>query len=128
MRHTLFLFGEAEKGDLCMPLLFRSLPELADKLGNPPEESEGILYAVQALLYDRELIYFRVREEGFSYTDYLKGLGFLQNKDAFPLLAGICMPGVGNHELLAAAKPVCEMHQSCLIISEKDLYDYLTVK
>ena len=128
MRHTLFLFGEAEKGDLCMPLHFRSLPELADRLGNPPEESEGILYAVQALLYDRELIFFRVREEGFSYTDYLKGLGFLQNKDAFPSLAGICMPGVGNHELLAAAKPVCEMHQSCLIISEKDLYDYLTVK
>ncbi len=128
MRHTLFLFGEAEKGDLCTPLLFRSLPELADRLGNPPEESEGILYAVQALLYERELIFFRIREEGFSHTDYMRGLHYLESKEAFPALSGICMPGVGSRELIEAAKPLCDLHQSCLIISEKDLYDYLTVK
>ncbi len=128
MRHTLFLFGEAEKGELCTPMLFRSLPELADKLGNPPEESEGILYAVQALLFERELIFFRIREEGFSHIDYVKGLKFLEDREALPPLAGICMPGVGSFELIEAAKPLCDLHQSCLIISEKDLYDYLTVK
>ena len=61
MRHTVFLFGEAERGDFCTPLVCRSLPQLAETVGNPPEESQGILYAVQALLFQRELIFFALK-------------------------------------------------------------------
>lgn len=127
MRHTIFLFGEAEKGEFCTPILCKSLPHLAEILGNPPEQSQGILYAVQALLYERELIYFRVKEEGFSVQDYMRGLKILQNKEIVPILSAICMPGVGDNTIIDATNPVCVLHKSCLIITEKDLYDFLTV-
>jgi hypothetical protein len=126
MRQTIFLFGEAEKGDFCTPLLCKSLPHLAETFGNPPEESLGILYAVQALMFDRELIYFRVKEEGFSIADYMRGIRLLENKETFRHLTAICMPGVGDAEIIEATNPICSVHQSLLITTEKDLYDYLT--
>jgi|SRR5579863_3633140 hypothetical protein len=126
MRHTIFLFGEAEKGEFCTPHLCRSLPQLAETFGNPPEESLGLLYAVQALLFERNLIYFRVQEEGFSTCDYMRGLCLLKNKEAFHPLTAICMPGVGDAEIIDATSPICSLHHSLLITSEKDLYDYLT--
>jgi hypothetical protein len=126
MRHTIFLFGEAEKGDFCNPQLCKSLPQLSDNFGNPPEDSQGILYGVQALLYERELVFFRVKEEGFSTDDYMRGLKFLQNREIFPYLTAICMPGVGDAEILKATNPICALHKSCLIITESDFYDYLT--
>lgn len=127
MHHRVFLFGEAEKGDFCKPLLFRSLPQLADTLGNPPHESQGIFYAVQTLLHERELVYFRVKEEGFSRDDYFKGLKVLdERKDLSINLIAIGMPGVGDAEIIEAATPVCTKHKSMLLFSEKDLYDLLT--
>lgn len=126
MRHSIFLFGEAEKGDFCTPLLCKSLPQLADTLGNPPEESQGISYAIQALLYERELIYFRVKEEGFSTQDYMRGLKWLQNKEPAFQLTAICMPGVGDAGIIDATHEICSLYKSCLIISEKDLYDFFT--
>jgi hypothetical protein len=126
VRHTVFLFGEAEKGDFCLPLVCNSLPQLADTLGNPPGESKGILYAVQALLYGRDLLFFRVKEEGFSTQDYIKGLKFLQNKEISSPLSAICMPGMGDTTIIDATKTICQQHKSFLIIDEKDLYDYLT--
>lgn len=126
MRHVVFLFGEAERGDFCTPLFCRSLPQLADTLGNPPEESLGIFYAVQAILYQRELIYFRVKEEGFSTQDYLRGLKLLQNKEINIEPSAICMPGVGDEEIISAITPVCSLYKSFLITNERDLYDYLT--
>lgn len=126
MRRTIFLFGEAEKGDFCTPLLCRSLPQLAETFGNPPEESLGILYAVQALMYDRELIFFRVKEEGFSVSDYMRGIRLLENKESYRGLTAICMPGVGDAEIIEATNPICSLYRSLLITSEKDLYDFLT--
>lgn len=125
-KHTVFLFGEAEKGDFCTPLLLKSLPQLAEVCGNPPPESLGIQYAVQALLYERELVFFRVKEEGFSLSDYMRGLKLLENPSLFHNLAAICMPGVGDEELIDASCTVCTIHKSFLITSEKDLYDFLT--
>jgi hypothetical protein len=124
-RHTVFLFGEAEKGDYCTPVLCKSLPQLIDMLGNPPEESEGIFYAIQALLYERDLIYFRVKEEGFSTQDYMRGLKILKKKEAFPELSAIALPGVGDTDILDAMQPVCHLYQSFLIVTQKDLYDFL---
>ena len=126
MKHKLFLFGEAEKGDFCTPLLLESLPQLADMLGNPPEESEGILYAVQALLFERTLIYYRVKEEGFSVGDYMKGLKVIENKEFIRDITAICLPGVGNHEIIEATTHICSDRKAFLIASQKDLYDFLT--
>lgn len=127
MRHTIFLFGEAEKGELCTPMLCKSLGQLAQIFGNPPEESQGLFYAVQSLLYQRELIYFRISEEGFSYEEYMRGLKLLRNANLkIPTLTAICMPGVGDPNIVDATIPVCETHRSLLIINEKDLYDFLT--
>jgi len=128
MRQTIFLFGEAEKGDFCTPIFCRSLAQLADTVGNPPEETLGILYAVQALMYEKELIFFRVKEEGFSTQDYMKGLKILQNKNLTNHLTAICMPGVGDIEIIDATQPICTLYKSCLIVTEKDLYDYLTYR
>lgn len=75
MKKRVFLFGEAEKGDMCAPLRLQSLIELQEQLGNPPEGSLGIDYAVQTLLYKRELIFYRIREEGFNNEDYMRGEG-----------------------------------------------------
>jgi hypothetical protein len=126
MKPTVFLFGEAEKGDFCTPLLCKSLLQLADTLGNPPQESLGIPYAIQALLFERELVFFRVKEEGFSTSDYMRGLRLLQNKEVIPHLHAICIPGVGDSDIIEAVGNVCTLHKSLLVITEKDLYDYLT--
>ena len=125
---TIFLFGAAEKGERCTPLHLVSLEHLLDILGHPPENSEGISYAVQALLFQHGLIYFRVAEEGFSTDDYIQGLKLLRQKPLEKTLHAICMPGVGDQEIIQAATPICHMYQSILIISEKDLYDFLTAK
>lgn len=126
MRHTIFLFGEAEKGEFCTPFPCKSLPQLADTFGNPPEQSLGLLYAVQTLMFERELIYFRVKEEGFSISDYMRGIRLLENKEVFQNLTAICMPGVGDAEIIDATSPICTLYRSLLITTERDLYDYLT--
>jgi hypothetical protein len=125
MGPMMFLFGEAEKGTFCTPIACRCLPELEETFGNPPGESLGIFYAIQALLYNRELIYYRVREEGFSVQDYMRGLQLLQDKDNFRNLSAISIPGVGDAEIIDAVIEICRMHHSLLITTEKDLYDYL---
>lgn len=118
------LFGEAEKGAFKKPHIFRKLPQLYDLLGNPPNESEGLFFAVQAILYNREVVYFRVAEEGFSPLDYFSGLKYLEDKAK--KITALCMPGVGNPEILAASQSVCEIHKSFLITNQKDFYDFLT--
>lgn len=126
IRRTVFLFGEAEKGEFCTPSYCHNLTQLVDTFGNPPEESLGIMYAVQTLLYERGLIFFRVKEEGFSTQDYLRGLNLLQHKNnSFENIAALCLPGVGDIEILNATSPVCNLYKSFLILNEKDLYDYL---
>ena len=125
MRQTIFLFGEAEKGDFCTPMLCKSLPQLVDLFGHPPAESQGITYAVQALLFKKELILYRVKEEGFSSQDYMRGLKLLKKRDAISSLTAICMPGVGDAMIIDSSQTICQIHKSFLIITEKDLYDYL---
>jgi hypothetical protein len=124
MQHVIALFGESEKGHFEKPHIVKDLPELIDLLGNPPPESEGLFFAIQALLYEREVLYFRVQEEGFSKSDYFSGLKFLQNKEIKQLHA-LCMPGVGDAEILNASHPICEIHKTHLLITQKDLFDYL---
>jgi hypothetical protein len=81
---------------------------------------------VQALLFKRNLIYFRVVEEGFSIDDYLTGVRMLEEQRLIPHLDAICIPGVGDPAVLNALQPLCEQHHSILISNEADFYDYLT--
>ncbi len=126
MKQTIALFGEAEKGAFQVPHILRKLPQLVDLLGNPPEESEGLFFAIQAILYNRELIYFRVTEEGFSRSDYFMGLRYLEDREKIKQVNAICLPGVGDPEILSASESVCQIHKSFLITNQKDLYDFLT--
>lgn len=119
MQRVIALFGESEKGQWEKPHLIKGLPELIDLLGNPPPETEGLFFAIQALLYEREVIYFRVQQEGFSKEDYFSGLNILKNKSQTKQLHAICMPGVGNSEIINATNPVCEIHKTHLIITQK---------
>lgn len=125
---TIALFGESEKGAFVTPYLFQNLPELVDCLGNPPPESRGLYYAIQALLHRHYLLFFRVAEEGYSTYQYLQGLDILANEDVFPLIKAICVPGVGDQSLINAIVPICQTHHQILITNESDLYDYLSQK
>lgn len=124
--YTVALFGEAERGEYRIAHFCHSVPQLLENLGNPPPYSRGIYYAIQALLYHRDLIFFRVKEEGFSYQDYLLGLALLKKKDIVAHLSAICMPGVGDAEIIEALTPVCVLHHSVLITNESDFYDYIS--
>ncbi|NDD58945.1 MAG: hypothetical protein EBZ47_06835 [Chlamydiae bacterium] len=126
MKPAVFLFGEAERGDFCLPLHCKSLPQLADSFGHPPQDSQGIFYAIQSLLYQREIIFFRVREEGFSLADYQKGLKFLKEKNDVLPVSAIYLPGIGDLEIIQETSSLCMKNKSLLVITEKDLYDYLT--
>ena len=126
MKQIVALFGEAEKGAYKKPHVVQKLPQLVDALGNPPAESEGLFFAVQAILYKREIIFFRVAEEGFSELDYYNGLRYLGNKERIKQVNALCLPGVGHPDILKASEGVCHIHKSFLIINQKDLYDFLT--
>ena len=126
MNPAIFLFGEAEKGELGVPIEFKSLPQLLEILGHPREESIGVQYAIQTLLFKRDLIFCRVEEEGFSTKDYIKGLNFLKAKYLTPKLQAISIPGVGDQDVIETAMSLCLLNKSLLILTEKDLYDYLT--
>jgi hypothetical protein len=124
MRYVVTIFGEAEKGQYRVAHSLKELPQLIDLFGNPPEESQGLFFAIQALLFRRDLIYFRVEEEGFSTPDYYLGLKYLEKKTN--TIHALCLPGVGDPNILDASLAVCRVHKSFLITSQKDLYDYLT--
>ena len=124
MRHVVALFGEAEKGQFQKPYRVKDLGQLVDSLGNPPPESEGLFFAVQSLLYEREILYFRVTEEGFSSPEYFQGFKYLLKGDK--KIHALCLPGVGDSKILDATDGIREMHKSFLITNQKDLYDYLS--
>ncbi len=126
-RDTIALFGEAERGEFKHAYWLYSLPEVLDVLGEPPEHSHGVNLAIQSILYDKSVLYFRVEEEGFSFEDYYFALKFIESQDlVLQRLLGLCAPGVGDCKLLKLLGPVCEKTKSLLIVSESDFYDYLT--
>jgi len=125
-KYTIVLFGEAQKGEYGTAYLCQDLVELEERLGEPPHHSLGLYYAVQALLYERQLIYWRVQEEGFSFEDYLEGLHLLETQQLIPEISALALPGVGDGRIIEASQPLCSRYHSLLILSEADLYDYLT--
>lgn len=123
---TIALFGESEKGKFHTAYFCYRISELVDNFGNPPKESQGLHFAIQSLLFHHNIIFFRVKEEGFSIKDYMLGLRFLERYDKLSHLAAIALPGVGDAEIIEASSPICINNSSILITTESDLYDYLT--
>lgn len=73
-----------------------------------------------------QLIYIRVATLGYAFEDYRLGLRRQQEKTTTELLAAICVPGVGSHEIIQVVSDICLIRKSLLITTEADLYDYLT--
>jgi len=125
VQRTIALFGEAEKGEFKVAHFCDTLSKLVDQLGHPPKESLGLHYAVQTLLYQHTLIYYRIKEEGFSFSDYLWGFHHLEQQKILKEIVAICIPGVGDSEIIQSATPLCLKSHGVLIITEPDLYDFL---
>lgn len=128
MSYTIVLFGEAERGEYKTAYYCESLDQLDEYFGNPPLQSKGLYYAVQALLFRRHLVFFRVPEEGFSQEDYLFGVKLLEEQKLIAKLDAICVPGLGDPQVLNALQPVLKLYHSILITTESDFYDYLTAR
>lgn len=124
--YTIALFGEAERGEYRTAYFCQNLTQLDEYFGNPPPSSQGLYYAVQALLFQRNIIFFRVPEEGYSIEHYLAGLRLLEHQEVISHLDAICTPGVGDKKIIDAILPVCNLYHSILITTELDFYDYLT--
>ncbi len=121
------LFGEAEKGLLDTVYFCPTLRELFEHLGQPPANTCGLYYAVQALLYDLPVIYLKVREEGASLEDYFSGFRLLRNSNSPVLsLQALFLPGVGSSNVLDEGVNLCLERHSVLIVNESDFYDYMT--
>ncbi|KAF3362689.1 hypothetical protein PHSC3_000929 [Chlamydiales bacterium STE3] len=123
---SIALFGEAERGEFTKGYQIKTLEELQDFFGNPPIDSQGLYFAIQALHYCHTLIFFRVQDEGFSLSDYMQGLILLEKSPFIDKISAICTPGVGNMEIIDAIIPVCLNHHHIFITSEPDFYDYLS--
>ncbi|MCB1149645.1 MAG: hypothetical protein KDK48_05705 [Chlamydiia bacterium] len=125
MHKTIALFGEAQKGAFRKPHRLETLPALVETLGAAPPESRGLELAIRTLYFRWNLIYLRVREEGFSTQDYFEGVWLLQDAVKDVHLLAIAIPGVGSREIINVVGDFCEANQSLLIVTESDFYDYL---
>lgn len=125
-KQAIALFGEAEKGAFNTGFICRHVTELLDSFGNPPPDSFGLHYAIQALMYQYQLIFFRVEQEGFSKKDYFNGIKILSDSPLIDSVHAICTPGVGDHSIIEALLPLCYKHHQILIFNERDLVDYLS--
>jgi len=126
MNPLVVVFGQASRGAFHQPICPRSLNELNALLGPPPEGSLGLNLAVQTLLFNNELVFFRVEEEGFSRADYWKGSRILLDwAHTNRKIAALGLPGCGDKEIIAAVHPILSLQRAVLILGEKDLYDYL---
>lgn len=123
---SIALFGEAEKGSFNHGFMCGEIVELMDYVGNPPPNSLGLYYAIQALMYNYQLLFFRVEEEGFSKEHYFNGIQLLVESPLIHTVHAICTPGVGDPIIINALTPICLEHHQILITNERDLYDYLS--
>lgn len=126
MAEHVALFGEAEKGSFQTAYYCENIHQLAEYLGNPPETSHGLHFAIQALYFGRPILFFRVQEEGFSFEDYLTGSRLLSAQNQIQHIAAIGIPGVGDSQIFQLLEPVRSRYHSILLTTEADLFDYLS--
>jgi hypothetical protein len=122
----IFIFGQSEKGMLCRPTLCKNVLELFYQFGHPPAMSQGLNFAIHALLLHKPCVFFRVEEEGFSTNDYLKGLELLKNEWEGIDLHAIGLPGVGHSDIIEKTEHLWRKRRPLILLNDKDLFDYLT--
>ena len=115
-----------KKGSIKFPIFVRHFLNWWIVSAILPRNTWGLFFAIQALLYHRNILFFRVREEGFSLQDYLQGVHLLGNLKNEPHIAAIAIPGVGDVQIINAIIPICVVYHSILMTTESDLFDYLT--
>lgn len=121
------LFGEAEKGDLETVYYCSRMEQLFHFFGQPPNDTTGLFYAIQTLLYQKPIIYFRVRQEGMSLKDYHFGLHLLRDyARKIPHVGALFLPRVGSKAIIDEGLSICQENRSLLLITEADFYDYLS--
>lgn len=125
MKDVVTIFGESEKGPLGTLLSIDSLPKLAEALGVPTENSVGVHLAVQTLMSNKIVLFYRVTEEGSNIAEYTRGLKLLQELD-MPSLVALALPGIGDPEIQHLAKTLCKAKHSILIVNQRDFYDIMT--
>ena len=118
------VFGQSELGQYHKAYFCNSIYQLVDTFGNPPENSLGLTLAMQALMFETKVIFFRVEEEGFSDMDYIKGFEILKNPNEIKKISAICLPNVGDHKIIDRTDLICKIHRCLLITTDKDLFDY----
>lgn len=123
MNNSIALLGESEKGRFLYPYFCKNLEELISYLGNPPKDSKGIDFAIQAIMYERDIVYFRVQEEGYFIKDYFQCLEIIKNK--IKKIDAICIPKVSNKEVIEKSSLICKSLSSIIITTKEDLFDYL---
>ncbi len=128
MKKVIALLGESEFGKFHYPYFCNSLEQLVITLGNPPQDSKGLDFAIQAIMYERDIIYFRVNEEGYSTDDYVYSFKIIKNRKKIKKLDAICIPGLSDKELISELDPICKLHSAIMITTQKDLFDYLLSK
>ena len=126
MRRGVAVFGEAERGDFGIPLFTPSVLHLNERFGHPPHSSQGIFLAIQFLMSEQHILYVRVKEEGFSLKDYSRGAKNILNKREPFQCEAVCLPGVGDREIIDFVDPILKKWDAILVTTAPDLYDYLT--
>lgn len=124
MKTTLALFGEAEKGLYDTAHLCHNVEEMYHYLGN--KTTKGLSLATQGINHGYDILYFRVKEEGYSLDDYFFGLQFLNTHINDLSLSALSLPGVGDLYVIEAARSLCQKYQCLLLVSDQDLYDLIT--
>ncbi|WP_213358227.1 hypothetical protein [Chlamydiifrater phoenicopteri] len=124
MRPTVALFGEAGKGCFDAAYLCHTPMDLCTHLGH--SNSCGISLAIKTLMYNYSVVYFRVKEEGYSIEHYFYGIHFLNTQNSIKNIIAIALPGVGDDNIIEALCSTCKRYSSLLLFSEKDLYDLFT--
>ena len=79
-------------------------------------------------MYERQVLFFRVQQEGFSIEDYMMGFSILKDKKKTKKIDAIFLPKVGNPEIIDSIDPICKSQSLIVITTEKDLFDYLILK
>lgn len=121
------LFGEAEKGDINTIYYCKSIEELYDTFGQPPGDTQGLFFAIQSLLYGKQLLYYRVHEEGLSVQEYLFGLHLLRSQtNHIPHIHALFLPNVGVKTVIEEGLLVCQQHHGLFLMQAADFYDYVT--
>ena len=124
MKPAVALFGEAEKGSYDTAYYCRCLVDLHHYLGDI--NGRGMTIAIKSLLHDVNVVYFRVKEEGYCIDSYLFGLHFLNTQTTLNNIIAIALPGVGDQHIIEASLSLCQKHKSLLLFSDQDFYDLLT--